>query len=114
MDQPTKWNSIISKRSRLELPLDVEHCSPTALRAVILDARTPASILGHIAQARSHDEQTLRDLVLCPNLDEVTLAFIALAASDEMRSFISCTRCVDIVTGGQEADMGAYEVQSVE
>ena len=70
-------------------PLDVEHCAPIALRAVILDVRTPAPILDRIAQVYCDDEEILRDLVRCPNLDETTLAFIALTASEEIKNFIS-------------------------
>jgi hypothetical protein len=103
MDQQTKWNLIFAKRSRFQLPLDVEHCAPAVLRAVILDVRTPAPILDRIAQAYCNDEGILRDLVRCPNLDETTLAFIALTASDEIKSFISITRGIEVIVGDAAA-----------
>jgi hypothetical protein len=99
MDQPSIWKVIFVKRFRRQLPLDIEHSSPLALREIILDVRTPSRILDQIAQVYCDDEEILRDLVLCPNLDETTLAFIALTASDEMRGFISNTRVVDVVLG---------------
>src|SRR5512146_69343 len=98
MDQPKKEETV-SAQSKPQPPLDVEHCTPAELRATILDIRTPADVLDRIAQAYCHDEEILRELVRCPNLDETTLAFIALAASEEIRSFISVTRCVDVVAG---------------
>lgn len=98
MDQLKKEENV-SAQSKPQPPLDVEHCTPAELRATILDVRTPADVLDRIAQAYCHDEEILRELVRCPNLDETTLAFIALTASDEIRSFISVTRCVDVVTG---------------
>ena len=79
MDPYSRWKVILS-RFRRKLPLDVEHCSPIALRHIILDVRTPPAILDRIAQAYCDDEHILRDLVRCPNLSETTLAFIALAA----------------------------------
>jgi hypothetical protein len=82
-----------------QLPIDVEHCTWAELRSIILDVRTPASILDRIAQAYCNDEDILRDLVRCPNLDETTLAFIALTASDEVKSFISVTRGVEVAAG---------------
>jgi hypothetical protein len=69
------------------------------LRTIILDVRTPAHILDLIAQRYCDDEYLLRELVRCPNLSEETLAFIALTASDEVRSFISRTRVLDVVMG---------------
>ncbi len=99
MDQPSIWKVIFAKRFRRQLPLDVEHCSPIALRAIILDVKTPAHILDSIAQAYSDDEELLRDLVLCPNLDETTLAFIALTASEEIKHYIAQTRVIDVVMG---------------
>lgn len=104
MDQPSIWKVIFAKRFRRQLPLDVEHCSPIALRAIILDVRTPADILDRIAQAYSDDEELLRDLVLCPNLDETTLAFIALTASEEIKQYIAQTRVLDIVMGEPSGD----------
>ncbi len=103
MDQPTNWKSIITRRFRRQLPLDLEHCSPIALRAIILDVRTPALILDRIAQAYCDDEEILRDLVRCPNLDETTLAFIALTASEEMKGFIAVTRGIEVVVGDAAA-----------
>jgi hypothetical protein len=99
MDQPSRWMDIFAKRFRYQLPLDVEHCSPIALRAIILDVQTPAHILDRIAQAYSDDEELLRDLVLCPNLDETTLVFIALTASEEIKNYITQTRVVEVVMG---------------
>jgi hypothetical protein len=103
MDQPTKWKSIITRRFKRQLPLDVEHCTPTALRAVILDVRTPAAILDLIAQAHCNNEEILRDLVRCPNLDETTLAFIALSGSDEIKTFITVTRGMEVIVGDAAA-----------
>ena len=97
MDITALWKVICVKAfRRRQLPLDLEHCSPLALRAVIQDVRTPAHILDGIAQVYSDDEDILRDLVLCPNLDETTLAFIALTASDEVKSYISGTRVIEV------------------
>jgi hypothetical protein len=101
MDQVTPWYAILAKQSRRQLPLDIEHCSTIALRAIILDVRTPASILEGIAHANSNDEEILRDLVLCPNLDETTLAFIALTGSDEIKSHIARARVMDVVLGDE-------------
>jgi hypothetical protein len=102
MDESSKWKIIFFKKFRRLLPLDVEHCSPIALRAIILDVRTPAAVLDRIAQAYCDDEEILQDLVRCPNLDEVTLAFIALTASEEMKAFIAGTRVLDVVMGEDE------------
>lgn len=99
MEDNSRWKLIFAKKFRRQLPLDIEHCSPIALRAVILDVRTPASVLDRIAQVYCDDEEILRELVRCPNLDETTLAFIALTASDEIKTFIASTRVVDVVTG---------------
>jgi hypothetical protein len=96
MDQPSKWKVMFTKKFGRQLPLDIEHCSPIALRSIILDVRTPAHILDRIAQVYCDDEEILRDLVRCPNLDETTLAFIALTASDEIKSFICGTRVMDV------------------
>lgn len=104
MDITALWKVICVKAfRRRQLPLDLEHCSPLALRAVIQDVRTPAHILDGIAQVYSDDEDILRDLVLCPNLDETTLAFIALTASDEVKSFISGTRVIEVDVGEHPA-----------
>ena len=99
MDQTTRWQVIFTKRFRRQLPLDVDHCSPIALRSIVLDVHTPASILDQIAQVYCDDEELLRDLVLCPNLDETTLAFIVLTASEEIKQYIATIRVVDVVMG---------------
>jgi hypothetical protein len=106
MEQPSTWKVIFVKRFKLELPLDVEHCSPRSLRSIILDVRTPAFILDQIALVYCDNEEILRDLVRCPNLDETTLAFIALTAADEMKSFIAATRDVDVVFGDRPEETG--------
>lgn len=103
MDESTRWKIIIAKKFRRQLPLDIEYCSPIALRAIILDVRTPAQILDRIAQVYCDDEHIIRELVRCPNLDDTTLAFIALIASDEIKSFISSTRVIDVVLGDTAA-----------
>ncbi|MHB8846011.1 MAG: hypothetical protein ACYC7L_14830 [Nitrospirota bacterium] len=104
MDAVTIWkNIIVRRRRRKELPLDIEHCSPITLRNIILDVHTPASVLDRIAQVYSDDEYILKDLVRCPNLDETTLAFISLTASDEIKSFISGTRVMDLVVVDDQA-----------
>lgn len=104
MDAVTIWkNIIVRRRRRKELPLDIEHCSPITLRNIILDVHTPASVLDRIAQVYSDDEYILKDLVRCPNLDETTLAFISLTASDEIKSFISGTRVMDLVAVDDQA-----------
>jgi hypothetical protein len=99
MDEYTRWKIIIAKRFRQQLPLDIEYCSPISIRAMLLDVYTPAHILDRIAQAYCDDEEVMRDLVRCPNLDENTLAFIALTSSDEIKSFIASTRVMDVVFG---------------
>jgi len=99
MDPVDQWKYIlVRRRKRKQLPLDIEHCSPISLRNIILDVQTPSSVLDRIAQVYADDEYLLRDLVRCPNLDETTLAFIALTASDEIKQFISGTRVLDLVT----------------
>jgi hypothetical protein len=98
MDAVDQWKYIlVRKRKRKQLPLDIDHCSPITLRNIILDVHTPSAVLDQIAQAYSDDEYLLKDLVRCPNLDETTLAFIALTASEEVKSFISGTRVLDLV-----------------
>jgi hypothetical protein len=104
MDQPGIWKVIFAKRFKRQLPFDIEHCSPIALRAIVLDVQTPAHILDLIAQTYSDDEELLRDLVLCPNLDETTLAFIALTASEDIRQYITQTRVIDVVLGDSSGD----------
>ena len=99
MDEPSKWKVIYARKFKRQLPLDIEHCSPIALRAIILDVRTPAVILDQIALVYCDDEEVLQALVRCPNLEETTLAFIALTASEEMKHFIAGTRVIDIVMG---------------
>jgi hypothetical protein len=108
MDTQELWKYILAKgRKRRQLPFDVEHCSPMTLRNIILDVQTPAHILDRIAQVYSDDEYLLKDLVRCPNLDETTLAFIALTASDEIKSFISGTRVMDLVVYDETANAAA-------
>ncbi len=104
MDQPGIWKVIFARRFKRQLPFDVEHCSPIALRAIVLDVHTPSHVLDRIAQTYSDDEELLRDLVLCPNLDETTLAFIALTASEEIRHYIAQTRVIDVVMGESSGD----------
>ncbi|HXY54232.1 MAG TPA: hypothetical protein VEM40_06145 [Nitrospirota bacterium] len=98
MDPQSKWAVIFARsRKRKLLPLDVENCSPIALRNIILDVSTPDTILERIAQVYFEDENILRDLVRCPNLSETTLTFIVLVGSDEIKSFIAGTRVMDLV-----------------
>ena len=98
MDGYTRWKSVVEKEfRRMQLPLDIEYCSPISIRAIILDVRTPAHILDRVAQAYCDDEEVMRDLVRCPNLDDTTLAFIALTSSDEIKSFIASTRVMEVV-----------------
>ncbi len=106
MDESSKWKIIFFKKYRRQLSLDIEHCSPLALRAIVLNVQTPAEILDRIAQVYCDDEEILQDLVRCPNLDETTLAFIALTASEEMKSFIAGTRVLDVVMGEDEGKGG--------
>lgn len=104
MEEMIKWKVIFAKRFKRQLPLDIEHCSPLALRNIILDTRTPDHVLERIAQVYYDSDDILRDLVLCPNLSETTLAFIALTGSEEIKVFISTTRVLDVVLGdGEEA-----------
>lgn len=104
MEEMIKWKVIFAKRFKRQLPLDIEHCSPLALRNIVLDARTPDHVLERIAQVYYDSDDILRDLVLCPNLSETTLAFIALTGSEEIKVFISTTRVLDVVLGdGEEA-----------
>lgn len=103
MDAYTQWKIILIKTFRPQLPLNVEYCSPIALRAIVLDVHTSAEILDRIAQVYCDDELLIRDLVRCPNLHDTTLAFIALTASDEIKTFISSTRVMDVVLGDTAA-----------
>jgi len=112
MEMDITWMRLLF-RSRKLLPLDIEHCSPLALRNVILDTRTPAWILDHIAQVYYDDEYLLRDLVRCPNLSETTLAFISLTASDEIRTFIAHTRVISVVMGEGETAAGEAKPEKV-
>jgi hypothetical protein len=98
------WKYILAKkRKRKQLALDIEHCSPIALRNIILDVRTSPEVLDRISQVYSDDEYLLHDLVRCPNLSETTLAFIAMTASDEIKNFISGTRVLDLVVYDEPA-----------
>ena len=110
MDDTNQWKIIIKKKFSRQLPLDIEYCSPISIRAILLDVRTPAQILDRIAQVYSDDQEIMRDLVLCPNLDETTLAFIALTASDEIKGFIASTRVVDVVFGEAASGEAAQQV----
>jgi hypothetical protein len=99
MDSYSLWRYIFVKsRKPKQLPLDIRHCSPMALRNIILDAHTPTPVLESIALVYSDDEYILRDLVRCPNLSETTLAFIALTASEEIQGFIAQARAMQVVT----------------
>lgn len=115
MDPLSRWKFVLVRRHRRrQLPLDLQHCSPMALRSMILDAGTPAEVLDQIALAYADDEYVLRDLVRCPNLSETTLAFISLTASDEIKSFIMGTRAMDLITveqpqTGAGADTAPHE-----
>jgi hypothetical protein len=104
MDEYNRWKIILAKRFRRQLPLDIEYCSPISIRAMLLDVRTPDHILDRIAQAYCDDEEVMRDLVRCPNLDETTLAFIALTSSDEIKSFIASARVMEVVFGDAAAE----------
>jgi hypothetical protein len=110
MDLHAKWIVILAKAARRkQLPLDITHCSSVSLRNIILDVRTPDSILEQIAHTYYDNAEILRDLVRCPNLSETTLTFIALAASDEIKAFISATRAVDVIMSDGSADDAAEE-----
>jgi hypothetical protein len=106
MDPQSTWTLIFARSRRKQLSLDIEHCSPIAIQNIILDVHTPDSILERIAQVYCDNEDILKDLVRCPNLSETTLAFIALTASDEMKTFISGTRVLDVVMGDEAAGEG--------
>ena len=103
MDPQSKWTLIFARARRKQLPLDIEHCSPIALQNIILDVHTPDSILERIAQVYFDNEDILKDLVRCPNLSETTLAFIALTASEKIKTFIAGTRVLDVVMGDEAA-----------
>jgi len=117
MDPQSKWALIFARfRKRKLLPLDLENCSPIALRNIILDVHTPDTILERIAQVYFEDEDILRDLVRCPNLSETTLTFIILVGSDEIKNFIAGTRVMDLVLAetavappGTDADVKGRE-----
>lgn len=104
MDPNSKWKFVLTRFRQPQLCLDVEHCSPISLRAILLDTRTPSHILEQIAHCYCDDDYIIHDLVRCPHLPESALAFIALAASDEIRQFISSTRVVDIVVGDESGE----------
>lgn len=108
MDPSSRWSIVFAKKFRRQLPLDVVHCSPIALRNILLDVNTPGHILDAIAQTYHDDEDILRDLVRCPNLEETTLAFIALIASEEIQSFISGTRVLDLVLADKPLGADAH------
>ncbi len=98
MDPIAGWKTLIARKHRTrQLPLDLKHCSPITIRNMILDVRTPPSLLEEISLVFSDDEYILRDLVRCPNLSETTLAFISLTASDDIKEFIAGTRVMDVV-----------------
>ena len=103
MDEAIKWKVIFAKKFKRQLPLDIEHCSPLALRSIILDVRTPDYILERIAQVYYDSDDILRDLVRCPNLSETSLAFIALTGSEEMKAFIAETRVMDVLMTDADA-----------
>ncbi len=115
MELDPRWKQLLARYRRKQLPLDIEHCSPIALRNIILDTRTPSSILERIVHVYYDDEYLMRDIVRCPNLNETTLAFISLTASEEIRSFISGTRVMDVVMGeeGAGAQGGASSKKSL-
>ena len=96
MEETTLWSRIYSTQRR-QISFDVEHCSPIALRNILLDVRTPADMLERIAHVYYDDDNIARDLIRCPNLTEATLVFLALTSSDEIRQFITSTRVVDVV-----------------
>jgi len=108
MESGTKWNMILS-RQRRQLSLDIEHCSPIALREIILDVHTSGHVLDLIAQTYTDDEYLLKDLVLCPNLSEESLAFIALTASEEVKQFLSGRRVLDLVVVDPAAAEGTSD-----
>jgi hypothetical protein len=95
--EETTLRSTIHSRQQRQLPLDVEHCSPIALRNILLDVCTPADMLERIAHVYYDDDHIARDLIRCPNLSEATLVFLALTSSDELKQFITSTRVVDVV-----------------
>ena len=103
MDALSLWRQLFS-RSRKQISFDIEHCSPLTVRKMLLDIRTPASILDGIARVYCDDEDILCDLVRCPNLSETTLAFIALAGPEEIKEFISRTRVLDVVMADDVPD----------
>lgn len=109
MDPQSKWTLIFARSRRKQIPLDIEHCSPIALHNIILDVHTPDSILERIAQVYFDNEDILKDLVRCSNLSETTLAFIALTASDEIKTFIAGARVLDVVMGDEPAGVAASD-----
>ena len=110
MEEITLWSRILSTK-RLHLPFDVEHCSPIALRSILLDVRTPGDMLERIAHVYYDDDAIARDLIRCPNLTEATLVFLALTATEEIKQFITSTRVVDVV---MEEDAAAAAAAAAE
>lgn len=96
MEETSLWSRIHSTQRR-QIPFDVEHCSPIALRSILLDVCTPADMLERIAHVYYDDDHIARDLIRCPNLAESTLVFLALTTSEEIKQFITSTRVVDVV-----------------
>jgi len=95
--EETTLRSTIHTRKQRQLPFDVEHCSPIALRIILLDVCTPADMLERIAHVYYDDDHIARDLIRCPNLSDATLVFLALTSSEEIKQFITSTRVVDVV-----------------
>jgi hypothetical protein len=107
MDPQSKWTLVFARYRKKQLPLDIENCSPIALHNIILDVHTPDSILERIAQVYFDNGDILKDLIRCPNLSDTTLAFIALTAPDEIKTFIAGTRVLDVVMGDEARAAGA-------
>src|SRR3970040_1417678 len=72
MDPYSIWKYLLA-RFRRQLPLDVEHCSPIALRHILLDIKTPASVLERIAHAYCDDEDIMRELVIKESTKQISL-----------------------------------------
>ncbi len=96
MEEGTPGNRMHANQ-HLQITFNVEHCSPIALRNILLDVHTPAEMLERIAHVYYDDDHIARDLIRCPNLTEATLVFLALTSSEEIRNFITSTRVVDVV-----------------
>jgi hypothetical protein len=110
MEETTRGSNIHSAQV-LQITFDVEHCSPIALRNILLDVRTPAEMLERIAHVYYDDDNIARDLIRCPNLTEATLVFLALTTSEEIKQFITSTRVVDVV---MEEDAAAAAAAAAE